>query len=229
MAGVSGGISLYYVEHREQIYWRISTMNDTNESTKRGFFGVVVNPQSYLNIAYLLLALPLGIAYFTFLVTGLSLGFGLIITLAGIPILLLVLGGSSLFTKFERWSAQEMLKQQMPQPSGQLVSGGWWTCLKSHLGNRLTWTGIFYLLLKFPVGIATFTIAVTLISVTIGLVFAPAYMWTSNDLTWGDWEFDPFTWSWILTLIGIPMIFISLHMINGLAKLSGKMTRILLA
>jgi len=228
MAGVSGGISLYYVEYRKQIYWRISIMNETNESTKRGFFGVVANPQSYLNIAYLLLALPLGIAYFTFLVTGLSLGFGLIVTLAGIPILLLVLGGSSLLTKFERWSAQELLRQQTPQPSAQPVVGGWWTRLKSHLGNRLTWTGILYLLLKFPVGLATFIIAVTLISVTIALLAAPASIWTSDSLTWGDWEFDPFPWSLIATIVGIPMIFISLHLINGLAKLSGRMTRALL-
>ncbi len=203
-------------------------MNGTNETRKRGFFGVVIDPQSYLNIVYLLLALPLGIAYFTFLVTGLSLGFGLIITLVGIPILLLVLGGSSLLVKFERWAAQEVLKQQIVQPSAQPVDGGWWTRLKAHLGNRITWTGLLYLLLKFPVGIATFTIVVTVISVTIGFVTAPAYTWASDSLTWGSWEFDPFPWSWILTLIGIPLIFTSLHLINGIAYLSGKMAQVML-
>ncbi len=54
-------------------------------------FGVYFRPQTYLNLLYLLLAFPLGLAYFVFLVTGLSLGFGLIITLAGIPILVLML------------------------------------------------------------------------------------------------------------------------------------------
>lgn len=62
-------------------------------SKKRGFFGVVAEPRSYLNIVYLLLAFPLGTFYFVFLVTGLSLGFGLIITLVGIPI-----GGRSLLS-----------------------------------------------------------------------------------------------------------------------------------
>ena len=42
-------------------------------------FSVVVRPQTYLNIFYLLLSFPLGIAYFVFLVTGLSVGFGLLI------------------------------------------------------------------------------------------------------------------------------------------------------
>jgi len=203
-------------------------MNGTNETAKRGFFGAVFDPQSYINIVYLLLALPLGIAYFTFLVTGLSLGFGLIITLVGIPILLLVLGGSSLLVKFERWAAQEVLKQPIVQPSAQPVDGGWWARLKAHLSNRITWTGLLYLLLKFPFGIATFTIVVTLISVTIGFVTAPAYTWASDSLTWGSWEFDPFPWSWILTIIGIPMIFISLHLINGIAYLSGKMAQVML-
>jgi hypothetical protein len=148
-------------------------MNGKNENVKRGFFGVVIDPRSYLNMIYLLLALPLGIAYFTFLVTGLSLGFGMIITLAGIPILLLVLGGSSVLTRFERWAAQEVLQQPISQPSTQSLKDGWWTRLKAHLSSRITWTGMLYLLLKFPVGIVTFTIVVTLASMTIGFLFAP--------------------------------------------------------
>ncbi len=203
-------------------------MKETADATKRGFFGVVIEPQSYINIAYLLLAFPLGIAYFVFLVTGLSVGFGLIITLVGIPILLLVLGGSSILCRFERWITREMLHEQISQHSKEPVIGGWWPQLKAHLGNRVTWTGMFYLLLKFPTGIATFTIAVTLISLTIGLIGAPAYMWTSDSLIWGSHEFDPFPWSWILTLIGIPMIFISLHVMNGIASVEGKLARVML-
>ena len=42
-------------------------------SKKLGFFGVIVDPQSYLNIVYLLVAFPLGTFYFVFLITGLSL------------------------------------------------------------------------------------------------------------------------------------------------------------
>ncbi len=51
------------------------------------FFGVIARPQSYINIFYLLLAFPLGIAYFVFLVTGISVGASLIIIWVGIPIL----------------------------------------------------------------------------------------------------------------------------------------------
>ena len=36
-------------------------------------YGVFLKPQTYLNMLYLFLAFPLGLAYFVFLVTGLSL------------------------------------------------------------------------------------------------------------------------------------------------------------
>lgn len=195
---------------------------------KPGFFGVVVDSQSYLNILYLLLAFPLGTFYFVFLVTGLSLGFGLLITLVGVPILLLVLGGSWALSGFERGVAVALLKEDIPSPSGQPTSQGLWPRVKAHLIDRATWAGLLYLFLKFPVGIATFTIAVTLVSVTLGLLFVPAWSWTSDPLTWGRWTFDPFPWSWIGTLIGIPMIFISLHLMNGVASLSGRMARAML-
>jgi len=87
---------------------------------------------------------------------------------------------------------------------------------------------VLYLFLKFPLGIVTFTIAVTLIAVTVGFLAAPTYMWTSNPIVWGSWSFDPFPWSWILTIIGIPMVFISLHLMNAIAVVFGRMTRAML-
>ena len=48
-------------------------------SAQRVFFGVVADPKSYLNIVDLLWGLPLGIAYFVVLVTGISVGTSLII------------------------------------------------------------------------------------------------------------------------------------------------------
>jgi len=197
-------------------------------SKKRGFFVVVAEPRSYLNIVYLLLAFPLGTFYFVFLVTGLSLGFGLIITLVGIPILLLVLSGSWVLCRFERQVAITLLNEDIPLSVSRPASGGLWSRVKALLKDRVTWTGVLYLFLKFPLGIVTFTIAVTLIAVTVGFLAAPTYMWTSDSIVWGSWSFDPFPWSWILTIIGIPMVFISLHLMNAIAVVFGRMTRVML-
>ena len=197
-------------------------------SKKRGFFGVVAEPQSYLNIAYLLLAFPLGTFYFVFLVTGFSLGFGLIITLIGIPILLLVLSGSWALCRFDRQVAITLLNEDIPLSVSRIESGGLWSRVKALLKDGATWTGVLYLFLKFPLGFVTFTITVTLIALTVGLLAAPTYMWTSDPLVWGSWSFDPFPWSWILTIIGIPMVFISLHLLNAIAVVFGRMTRVML-
>ena len=198
-----------------------------NISKKRGFFGVIIDPQSYLNIVYLLVAFPLGTFYFVFLVTGLSLGFGLIITLVGIPILLLVLAGSWALCKLERNVAITMLKEDIPAASSQPISQGLWSRVKVLLKDSVTWTGVLYLFLKFPLGIVTFTIVVTLISVSLGLLTAPIY-YSFVDMGLGFWNIDMLWEAFVLTLIGIPMIFISLYLMNGAAFVSGRLARVML-
>jgi len=54
----------------------------------RRYYGVLYRPQTYRNLLYLLLGLPLGIAYFVTLVTFISVSVGLAITLVGIPLLI---------------------------------------------------------------------------------------------------------------------------------------------
>ncbi len=215
-----------------------------SESRKVPFFGVVADPQSYLNIVYLLLGLPLGIAYFVFLETGISLGFGLLVWV-GVPILVLVLAGSWVMCQFERVLAVGLLNQDIPpvarkDASGQgefgdpsLSSGerlliGAWRRLRAHLTSRLTWTGLFYLFLRFPVGIASFTIAVTLISVTFGLLGAPLYYWVDDGIDMGIWQVDVLWEALILTLAGTAIVFISLYIMNAAAFLSGRLARVML-
>ena len=215
-------------------------------STRRGFFGVVTDPQSFINIFYLLLSFPLGIAYFVFLVTGISLGFGLLIIWVGVPILGVVLAGSWVLCEFERMLAVGLLKEDIPPTargdlagraetdvqsltSGERFFIGMWRRLKGYLSNRLTWTGMLYLFLKFPLGIASFTIAVTLISVTAALLAAPVvYLFGDFDTSIGRWDIDTLWEAGLLTLVGIPMIFVSLYVMNLAAFASGRLARVML-
>lgn len=213
-----------------------------------GLIGAIVHPQSYANILYLLLGLPLGTAYFIVLVTGISLGFGLVVIWVGVPILLLVFAMSRALCQFERQIAITLLKEDIPpttrteqrREDGQSLSPEErlflraWRQLRRHLASRLTWTGMLYLFLRFPLGIGTFTAAVTLISVSIGMIFAPAYMWASDpfEFSWiglGDRTVDPFPWSWILTIIGIPALFVSIYLMNAIAFATGRFASLMLA
>lgn len=65
------------------------------ESLARRVLGVGFRSETYTNLAYLLARFPLGVVYFTVVVTGLSLGIGLLPLIVGLPILagVLALGG----------------------------------------------------------------------------------------------------------------------------------------
>jgi len=213
-----------------------------SESSRVPFFGVVASQRSYLNILYLLLSFPLGIAYFVFLVTGISVGVGLVIVWVGIPILVLVLTGSWAMCQLERLLAIGLLKEDIPaiarrnDPAGGVPSLGpeerlligAWRRLKAHLADRLTWAGILYLFLKFPIGIASFVMVVTLTAVSFSLMGAPFYYWVDDGIDMGIWQIDALWEALVLTLIGVPAAFISLHVMNGAAYLSGRLARVML-
>jgi hypothetical protein len=214
-------------------------MLDVSNSSKRGcsmensgagrdgLFGVLVRPRSYLNVLYLVLGLPLGTLYFTVLVTGFSLGIGLmVLALIGIPILIALWYVAHAFMQLERAMAVGMVAVDIapidPLPTWP---GGLWRHFKRFMGHVPTWKGIAYLLLRFPAGIATFTIAVTLVATSLAMTFAPVYTWTSDDVTWGSWTFDPFWWSFLLIPVGIVLVFVSLHVMNALATACAWWTR----
>ena len=60
--------------------------------------------------------MPVGIATFTVIVTGFALGFGLLITLIGIPILIAMLYVSRGMGWFERGRAKLLLDLDVPSP-----------------------------------------------------------------------------------------------------------------
>jgi hypothetical protein len=66
---------------------RFDTAQAGGRSLANRVFGVGFRRETYANLAYLLVRFPLGIAYFTILVTGLSLGVGLVPVIVGVPIL----------------------------------------------------------------------------------------------------------------------------------------------
>lgn len=93
-----------------------------NTDDFRWFVGVPLRPQTYLNLLYLGLAFPLGIAYFVFVVLGLSLGVSLAIFVVGIPILLLVVLAALGIAAFERWLADRLLAVPSTDTSEEIAS-----------------------------------------------------------------------------------------------------------
>jgi hypothetical protein len=193
------------------------------------YFGVVAKEETYLNLVYLLLAFPLSVVYFVFLVTGLSLGFGTLIIWIGIPILLALFAASWGVAMFERTLAILLLREDIPPMAREEdATQSAWERVKAHLGNRVTWTSLVYLLLKFPVATAFFVLTVTVLAIAIGLLITPLiYQYWEFPSWYSFWKIDTLGEALIMTALSVLFaIPISLHIINFLAMLSGAFARV---
>lgn len=181
------------------------------------FFGVALRSRSYLNAVYLLLAFPLGIAYFVFLLTGWALGVGLTVIWIGLVILLLVLLLSFALSAFERQQAIHLLGAEIGPLSEDLgESAEFWPRAKSFFANKVTWTGMAFLLMKFPLGVASFVLLVTGGAFSFALIAAPVYYrWEPPEINL--WYIDTMPEALLASLIGVLCSFLTLHAVNGLA------------
>jgi Putative sensor len=85
--------------------------------------GLMTDSRTYLRILYLLLAFPLGILYFTVIVTGLSVGLGLAIVIVGFLVLILTLLVWLVFARIEpRTPGHELAGPgDRPSPSSRVA------------------------------------------------------------------------------------------------------------
>ena len=204
-----------------------------NRSWLAKIFGVVVQPQTYLNIVYILLAFPLGLSYFIFFVVGFAVGIPLIILWVGFLILLLVFAGWWVLILFERQIAISLLRVDLPPLWREDIKDKrTWEKVKAYAANPVTWLGLLFLLLKFPLGIACFVVSVTLIAITGAFVTAPltfSFLPLEIVFTWDVvWAIDTFweavTLFWVGLLVGLA----GLHLMNGMAWVLARLARFML-
>ena len=119
-------------------------MINTNQSVGR-FFNAVIEGQTYLNLLYLGAAFPLGLFYFVFLVSGISLGISLSIIWVGLPILLLMGGAWWALAAFERSITVHLLKADILSAANPItLDRDMWADIKRYFTNPATWKGLLY-------------------------------------------------------------------------------------
>ena len=201
-------------------------MNDNAQLFRDTPFGrfltAPLRARSYTNLLYLALAFPLGLAYFVFLVTGLSVGLGLTIIWIGLPILAAVFLGSFGMSQFERQLAIHLLGAKVPPMSSSAPPPvGFWARVKEFLANPVTWKGMSYLAIKFPLGIATFVMFVTLSSVSLAFLLAPFYYgWLPGpvfDFGAYSWTIETFGDALLCSGLGALLSLVTLNVFNGVA------------
>jgi Putative sensor len=135
-----------------------------------GFFGVLVDPRAYGALLYMVLSLALGVFYFTWAVTGLSLSVGLFILIIGIPFALLFLASVRAIGWVEGRIVEGLLGAQIA-PAAPVERGeGLMNNIKAMLTDGHTWGTLFYMILMLPLGISYFVLAVTFFTTSVALM-----------------------------------------------------------
>jgi signal transduction histidine kinase len=199
---------------------------------------------------HLLLNMPIGVATFTFIVTGFATGFGLLITLIGIPILIAMLYVSRGMGWFERLRAAALLDIHVPSPyRPDPPRDTWYRPFLSKASDPATWIEMVYHLILMPLGVITFTLVVTFWSLGLGLLFSPligfvtghpAHLFDSwFNVTIGRSPLvvdvtSTHGWHWIIdtpwefaiiTLAGVVVIFLTPWVVHGLAAANRAIVR----
>ena len=202
---------------------------ETNQSdVLQTYFGVITKKETYLNLVYLLLAFPLGLFYFISLVVGFSVGISLLIIWVGFFILVLLFPAIWYAIAFERIQAIHLLGENLPPMAKPTVTDQrLMDKIKAFFTNPVTWKGLLYLFLKFPIGIVEFTILVTGLSIMLGFLAAP-FIFPFVEINFGLWIVDSFSEAIGLFVVGILLVPAILHFFNLICKINGKFAKLML-
>ena len=181
----------------------------------------------------MLLSLPLGILYFTWAVTGLSLSLGLAILIFGLVFFLFFLSTVRAVARVECRIVEALLGERMPRrPSVVPPQGTWTERLKFWTTDRRTWLTILYMILRLPLGIVYFVVVITLLSFAFSFTVGPfAQLFFDYPMiqAFGNSYYLPF-WAFPgLWLLGALTLLLLMHVARGLGRLHAQLAKAMLA
>jgi len=207
---------------------------DANGKTYPGFFGVFADPRAWGGLVFMLISLMTGILYFTWAVTGLSLSFGLMILVIGIPFAILFLLSVRGLSFLEGRLVEALLGERMPRRASFTDNSlGWMERLKQLLTGKSTWLGLLYMLLMLPLGIIYFTVMVTLIALAAGFIAAPIAAIVFNvpfeAISYGEviWYLPDYLTP-LIAVLGVLLATATMHVARWTGKVHGKFAKALL-
>jgi len=196
----------------------------TSEPSWRAALRPLITARGWTQLTHHLLGLPLGTAYFVWIVTGLSLGAGLAITLLGIPILTFVLANVRPLLMAERGLANALLGANLPPVAIAPRGEGWFGRLKAYWTDGTTWRGLLYLLVRFPVGTFAFSVAVTVYTAAASALAAPILA-PLDAMDLGFWEPDTVLEGLAFVPFGLLLLFTAGWISEGMAATSRALAR----
>jgi hypothetical protein len=197
------------------------------------FFGVAAEPRTWGAVFYLLLSLATGIVYFTIVATGLTLSAGLMLLIIGLPFLLLFLGLTRVLSLVEGRLVEVMLGERMPRrPLYADRARPWRERIADLVRDPRTWSTMLYQVLMLPLGIVYFTLAVTGLSLSLGLVAGGIgyLLWLLGAIDVSGvvyWPGRPWTIPFVIAA-GVLLLFAFLHLARGIGHVHAGLAKSLL-
>jgi signal transduction histidine kinase len=189
----------------------------------------LLDPRTYARIAYLLLAGLFGTIEFIFLVTALSTGVGLAVTLVGIPILIASVYAWGWLAELERSAIGALTGKTIASPYRPLPEGGWWERLRARVADPATWKDLTFLFLQFPFGLLSLIIATTVLSIAFGSLTLPLWYWAIPDgVEIGPTEVDALGEALAFVPLGALLVWIGIPALGALGRFYGAYAELLL-
>ncbi len=198
-----------------------------------GFFAVMADPRTWTSLAYMLLSLATGIAYFTLVVTGVSLSVGFSVLIIGIPFALLFLAVVRALSLAEGRVVEVLLGVRMPRrPRLGPSEAGIWQRVLYWLKDRRTWTAMLYMVLQLPLGIVYFTVSVTGLATGLALMCTPFVQLATGHtyVEFGSVNELSFSW-WLMPLVvvgGALLVLVTLNLIRLAGRAHGAYAKAML-
>jgi signal transduction histidine kinase len=197
------------------------------------FFTAPFRLRTWKETGYALVALPLGVAWFTIFLTLLTTSFSLIVFVVGLPLLVMTLWLARIASRVQREVAGALLDARIPGPPAVPESRTGFRRFIAPVLDVSTWRGLAYLLFfSFPIGLGLFIVAVVLWSVALSFVSSPLWYFfippeNRGDVFWDGNRLE--AWEWVAVVGGgIVLVFVTPWIIRALTAFDVLLMRALL-
>jgi signal transduction histidine kinase len=137
-----------------------------------------VEGRTWRELGYVLLSLPISILLFTYAVTMVSLGAGLLVTFLGVPVLAAALAGCRGFGAVERARARGLLGLEVAEPEPlRMERRGFMAWTGAVLKSGTSWRALLYAVLHLPWAVFSFSVSAVVWPVGWSLLTYPLWFW----------------------------------------------------
>jgi hypothetical protein len=200
--------------------------------TGRRAVGALVARQTYKNLLYLFLAIPLGFLYYFTFGFGVLLGLLLTLVLVGVAILFVALLGARIAAGLERRLANALLGLDLERYGDVDDAPGARSRLRAYVDAPSTWRAVGFLSMKTLVSVVAL-LGVIALAWIAELLLAPLRYPT--DAEFGELNGEPLVWSIetvpeaaLAGVLGAALLVVFVHVANAIAYVCGRMSAALL-